>query len=513
MVSSCSSTVRLTFFGRQGNPCISRIVLSVFFWLSLGSSSLIAIDTPDLEQLSEEGIRVFTEYLTFDTTNPPGREIEAVQFLASILRSEGIPSTILEPVPGRANLYARLDGTGEEPPLLLLQHVDVVPSESDQWLVDPFSGAIRDEAIWGRGALDMKSLGTVHLMTFLALHRLDVPLNRDVILLATADEEAGGSLGLAWLFDNHSRLFQGVGLVLAEGGMNVVTGDRFDYVGVEVTQKVPLWLRLTVSGTSSHGSLPRPDSPAQRLVRALNRVLGYQSPVRVESSVAEFLGRIARLQPPTLQPLFQDPRQVLEDRSRLERFGSFYRSLFLNTINLTVLRSGEATNVVAPFALAELDCRLLPSQDPDHFVEELRLLIADPAIQIERILEFGPGMSPEPEQLYQAIREELEAQGAEAEVGPAVLPGFTDSHYFRAHGIPAYGFSPFPLSMGETYGVHGTNERIGLEDFRSGLAFFYRVVARLVLPTDPVSETTSPVRVPNPDGAAESSTDELQRDW
>lgn len=451
----------------------------------LAGSSLQAADQPDLDSLAEEGLRILADYLRVDTTNPPGNEEAAARFLARILRKEEIPFRILESAPGRANLYARLRGTGGASPLLLLQHMDVVPSNQNQWEIGPFSGELSQEAVWGRGALDMKGLGVVHLMTFLAIQRSKLPLNRDVILLATADEEAGGNLGLAWLMDNHFELLRGVGLVLGEGGANVVVDGRPAYIGIEVTQKVPLWLRLSVKGQSGHASILHPGSAPWRLVRALQRISTYQSPIRVEPSVARYFRRIARFQPPSQQQLFSGIRRVLEDRHLVAELGPYYGSLLQNTINLTVLRAGEATNAVPAEAVAELDCRLLPSQDIDQFVSDLTRLIDDPAVQIQRLLEFGPGYSPEDSELFTAVEEVLAAMGSPAEVGPSVLAGFTDSYHFRTAGIPAYGFTPFLAASGEARGVHGENERITVTDFRQGLSLFYRVVERLVRAPQP----------------------------
>ncbi len=451
----------------------------------LGGSFLHGADQPDLDSLAQEGLRILADYLRIDTTNPPGNEEAAARFFARILRKEDIPFRILESAPGRANLYARLRGSGGAPPLLLLQHMDVVPSDQDQWAVGPFSGELSQEALWGRGALDMKGLGVVHLMTFLAIQRSRLPLNRDVILLAAADEEAGGGLGVAWLMDNHFELLRGVGLVLAEGGTNVVVDGRPAYIGIEVSQKVPLWLRLSVKGQPGHGSTLHPESAPWRLIRALQKISNYGSPVRVEPSVARYFRRIARFQPPQQQQLFSGIRRVLEDRNLVGELGPYYGSLLQNTVNLTVLRAGEATNAVPAEAVAELDCRLLPSQDVDQFVSDLARLIDDPAVQIQRLLEFGPNASPEDSELFTAVEEVLATNDWAAEVGPSVLPGFTDSYHFRAAGIPAYGFTPFMAASGEGRGVHGENERITVPDFQQGLSLFYQVVERLVRSPQP----------------------------
>lgn len=457
---------------------VYRVISAGLAWL-LAGSAVFPADLVNLDSLADEGIRILSEYIRIDSSNPPGNEEAAARFLSRVLRREEIPYRILESAPRRVNLYARIRGTGQDAPLLLLQHMDVVPSDEDQWLIAPFSGEVTRDALWGRGTLDMKGLGVVHLMTFLGLQRSRQPLSRDVILLATADEEQGGGLGMAWLMDNHSELFRGVGLVLAEGGTNVIVDDQAAYIGLEVTQKVPLWLRLRVAGRPGHASIQQADSAPHRLVRALQRIATIPAAPRVEPSVARYFRRIARFQPPSLQTLFLGIRRVLEDHRLLDELSPYYRSLLQNTVNITVLRAGSSTNVIPGDAVAELDCRLLPSQDVNQFLADLIRVIDDPAVQVERLLEFEPGQSSEDSELFPAVEEVLAASGSSAEVGPSVLPGFTDSAFFRAAGIPAYGFTPFLAASGEGRGVHGDNERISVEDFRQGFRFFFRVVERL----------------------------------
>lgn len=445
------------------------------------TGSVMGADPPDFDALAEEGVGILVDYIRIDTSNPPGNESESARYLGDILRREGILHEILESAPGRANLIARLPGKGAGKPLILLQHMDVVPPEEHLWSVAPFSGLVRDGAVWGRGALDMKGLGVVHLMTLLALKRGGVPLDRDLILLATADEEAGSRLGMGWLADNHFDRFRRAGLVLTEGGANLVVDTRLAYVGIEVTQKVPVWLRLTVRGASGHGALLRKDSAPVRLIRALNRLLDYEAPLRAEEPVAAFFERIAPFQAGPARRFFADIRAALADPNfRPAHLGGYYAALLQNTVNLTILQAGHIINTVPTLAMADLDCRLLPGQNVEEFLAELIRIIDDPAVQVDRLLEFESGKSPADSELFGAVEKVLASWGMDAEVGPSVLPGFTDSHFFRVRGIPAYGFSPFRTAGEEARGVHGRDEKLSLADFRFGLEFFYRVVAELV---------------------------------
>ena len=476
----------------------SSAVLLLVFLLLWSSASASPGPTPawvpSFDDLSKEGLSLLSNYIKIDTSNPPGRELEAAQYLGAVLEKEGIPYEIFEPVPGRANLVARLEGSGSRAPLILLQHIDVVPPLEGPGGEEAFSGAIHDGAIWGRGSLDMKGLGIIQLLTLAALQRSGLPLTRDVILIATADEEAGSRLGTAWLMDNRQELFRNVGLVLTEGGGNIASGGRLAYVGLEGSQKAPLWLRLTARGSGGHGALLREMTATQRLIDSLSRVSRYRSPVRVGPSVERYFRRIAPFQPESVRPLFEDIRSAVADPAfDLERLGPYYGALLVNTINVTVLHAGASINSVPSEAVAELDCRLLQSEDPQEFLREIDSLIDDPSIEVEKLLDARAVRSPEKLELVQAVSDALDELGASAEVGPSVLPGYSDSRFFRARGIPSFGFSPF-RSVGENgQGIHGRNERLGLDDFRFGLEFFYRVVAHLVMPLSSDLNTRSTV--------------------
>ena len=204
----------------------------LLFGISAGAAS---------QTLEDEAVSWLQQYIQIDTINPPGNETRAVDFLAEIFEAEGIEYETAESAPGRGNIWARLEG-GDEPGLILLQHSDVVPANEEFWTIPVLSGAIRDGFILGRGARDMKGLGTLQLATFLALHRSGVALNRDVVFLATADEEAGGFYGVGWLIENRPEIFEDIGILLNEGGGTSRVGQQTVF-SVEVTQKVPVWLQ------------------------------------------------------------------------------------------------------------------------------------------------------------------------------------------------------------------------------------------------------------------------------
>jgi acetylornithine deacetylase/succinyl-diaminopimelate desuccinylase-like protein len=206
------------------------------------------------------------EYIRIDTTNPPGNESAGVGYLAAILEEAGIEFETAESAPGRGNLWARLKGGGE-PALVLLHHIDVVSADPRYWQVDPLAGEIRSGYVWGRGALDMKGTAIAQLQAFLALHASGARLTRDVLFVATADEEAGGAYGAGWLIEQHPEIFEGAGFLLNEGGGGTTMGGDEVFM-VEVTQKVPLWLKATARGQPGHGSTPQTATAVTRLLRA-----------------------------------------------------------------------------------------------------------------------------------------------------------------------------------------------------------------------------------------------------
>ncbi|HUG43348.1 MAG TPA: M20/M25/M40 family metallo-hydrolase, partial [Acidobacteriota bacterium] len=422
----------------------------------------IAAEALDLERMQRQATGWLAEYLRIDTANPPGNELEGALYLAELLRKEGIEPRLLEPAPARANLYARLNGDGSRRPLLLLHHMDVVPAEGNRWTHPPTSGHIGDGAIWGRGAVDAKGLGIAQLAVFLALKKSDTPLKRDVILLASADEEAGGRLGVEWLLNNYGSLFEDVEYVLTEGGGNISDKGKLLYVGVETAQKSPLWLRLTVRGQPGHGAVPREDSAVVRLIRALDRIVRFDPAIRLHPAVLRYFERIAPYQSEEARRHFENVADSVESSRIFRYLDPAQRSLLRNTISVTVLQGSAKTNVIASNAFAELDIRLLPDEDPEQFIRTLTDVIADPAVQLETLLRSESTFASEQAEFFDALRRVLQRTSPGAEVGPYVLPGFTDSRHFRARGVHAYGLNPFALEETEAMGVHGHDEHISI---------------------------------------------------
>lgn len=427
--------------------------------------------------LGDEAVARAQEYIRINTTNPPGNETKAVDFFARIFTQEGIQFDTASSAPGRGNIWARLKG-GSDPALVLLHHMDVVPADPRYWEVDPFAATIKDGMLYGRGTLDTKSLGIAHLETFLALHRAKIPLKRDVVFIATADEEAGGSYGVGWLVKNRPETFKGAGMVLNEGGSGAVEDGRQEF-SIEVTQKTPLWLKLIATGMPTHGSRPQISSAVNRLIRGLDRLQTYEFEPRVIPAADSYFKGLAQNAAPHWKEPFQNMAKAVTDRStllRLQMERPDLAALVRNTCSITMLQASNKINVVPPEAQAQIDCRLLPDQDQAAFLRELTGVLNDPGIRIERIMGFTAAVSPKDHPLYHAIADVTGRHFPGATITPAMQTGFTDSHFFRDLGIASYGFAPFLIPVADAAGVHGNNERISVENIRRGTAMMLEIV-------------------------------------
>jgi acetylornithine deacetylase/succinyl-diaminopimelate desuccinylase-like protein len=462
---------------RRFSLCSLLVSLTLF---ALPSQAVAqSVSSPDWNALDGEAVQKLSAYIRVDTTNPPGNEILAAQWYAKIFQAEGIPYQIAESAPGRGNILARLKGSGSEPALILLNHMDVVPVSRAYWTVDPFAGIIRDGYLWGRGSLDMKSLGVVELLAFLELHRLHVPLRRDVIFIGTADEEAGGNFGAGWVTKERPQWIAGAGFMLTEGAGSLADDSgKPIYFGVGPTEKTPAWLRLTATGRSGHGSVPIPDSAPNRLVAALDRLRQYRPPLELTPVVENMLRSHAPYEPEPWRTRFADPKSFLAQPGAydlLEQRPEILARL-TNTISITSLQGSNKTNIIPPEASAELDCRLLPGWTIDRWVAQIRSIINDPSIRVDVILNFPPAVSSTDTPLFASIEKAVHELYPQAGVVQTVDAGFTDSHFFRDKGIVSYGFEPFAVLMEDDARVHGDNERIPIKNYQEGLHLLWNIV-------------------------------------
>jgi acetylornithine deacetylase/succinyl-diaminopimelate desuccinylase-like protein len=436
------------------------------------------------QQYSDLAVTWMQEYLRIDTTNPPGNEMKTVAFYKKVLDQEGIENRAFEYAPGRGDLWARIPHTTSEAkrPIVLLNHMDVVTSDASHWKVPPFSGEIKDGYIWGRGAQDMKDEGLAQLIVMVMLQREKVALDRDVIFLAVADEEAEGT-GTDWFIKNQSALMGNAEFLINEGGENLRENGKVKYVGVDVGEKTTYWLRVTAHGRPGHGSRPNPDSAPNRLVRALDRISGYRTPLRVLPVVEEFLRDMAPYEPADRAAYYRNVRKAVEDKKfqeEVERDESL-NFLLRDTISLTMMGGSQQTNVIPPEAWASLDVRILPGGDPKVVLEGVRRAVNDPNVTIEPInAEFRvANYSGTDNALFAAIREVSGKYFPGTPVVPHITSGYTENQRYRPLGIVAYGFSPYAATEEEGNTEHGNDERIRVEEVRLGPKILFDVVAEV----------------------------------
>jgi acetylornithine deacetylase/succinyl-diaminopimelate desuccinylase-like protein len=439
--------------------------------------------TPDWNALATESQTVLADYLRINTTNPPGNEMLAAKFLKAILDREGIEARILDSTeigPNRANLYARLRGNGSKRAIALVHHMDVVPVTPSSWSVEPFSGAVRDGYIWGRGAIDMKGNGIAQLMAMIALKRSGAPLNRDIVFIGNSDEELG-STGAIIFVNRHPDLLKDVEYLITEGADNVLdSAGRVVYFGVGVSEKRTFWQRLTVNGVPSHGSRPTKLNPVPRLVAALYRISQYETPLHVTAGVDKFFRDIARTYPEPQSAWLSNVRTALDNPRAREWILSdvTWNAILRNTISLTGLSGSSKTNVIPGVATAEIDIRLLPDQDTTDFMRTLERIVADTAVHFTHLGNTkAPLESPIDTDLFRAIERAAHEREPGAFVTTPMETAATDRPTYRKVGITTYGFSPFKVPRAETQrGMHGNDERLSVENVGYGVHFYYDIL-------------------------------------
>jgi len=408
-------------------------------------------------------VALLQQYVRIDTSNPPGNELPGARFLAGVLEKEGIHAEIIESAPGRASVYARIAGKQHEGGLLLLNHIDVVPATKDGWTRPPFAAEVYLNQLYGRGSLDMKGIAICELLAFTGLARTHRMPERDVVFLASADEEAGGGKGVAWLLAHRPDIFEGIRYAINEGGITETTRERITYFGIEIGTKMTVKVLLRAHDRAS----------MQALRIALEPFITPLDPDRVLPEVREFLHDLA--------PLRIEQGQLLDDITRTIAAGKFwllpsgYRELMQNVVWAAKIESD------ARGATMHVSLYNLPDENPDARIAWLRAFAARHGVTIESVLEIsGPApLSSRHTPMFALIAAEAGRQYPGTRTGSEVLAvSYNDSRYLRARGIAAYGLMPFPTDWYQTQGIHAIDERARVDWIGSGVALMGRIVSR-----------------------------------
>ncbi len=443
---------------------------------------------PDWESVSAETISRLQTIIRFDTTNPPGNELPLALYLEAALQEEGIETTLFTPVENRAVLIGRIRGNGTKRPVLLLAHMDVVRVEREGWSVDPFAGEIRDGYLYGRGAIDDKGMLAANLTTMLLLRRrlsaTGDTLSRDVIFLATSDEESGGEWGMGWLVEKHPDVLNAE-FALNEGGRTRIIEGGQKYLAVQSAEKVSHVVAVTAKGSPGHAAIPLTDNAIFRLGRVLETLSRYAEPVMLTEITRKFFGQLAGIWPnhaektAMIDLVSGDAKRAEGGAGVLSRIPVF-NAILRNGISPTVLEGGKQFNVIPASAGAVLNVRTLPGQSIDKVVNRLRAIVLEPGVTIEVTQrgEESPASDPGSE-MFGAIAEAAHELDPKIAVVPYLSTGVTDSARLRRLGVKAYGILPFPMVQSDEERMHGNDERVPLESLHFGTRLIYDAISRI----------------------------------
>ncbi|HET7374392.1 MAG TPA: M20/M25/M40 family metallo-hydrolase [Gemmatimonadaceae bacterium] len=460
----------------------SRSIVLALAVASAAPVSRAAAQSPS----SDSTAALLSDLIRVNTSSPPGNTRGIAELLAPRFKAAGFDVKIIQtPDTGKAIIIARLQGDGSKRPVLLAAHADVVGVEREKWTVDPFAGVQKDGHVYGRGAIDFKGGIAVFARAAIMLAEQKVPLARDVIFLAEADEEGGGGYGTSWLAREHWPDIDAE-FALNEGGW-IMKGDdgRVRYVSISTADKSSIPLTVTAHGTSTHSSMPRPDNAIFALSRAMAKLSAYETPLTITPSQREFFTALSRTSKPPMSDYYRDV--VGSDPVRARRADSvvsqdpLLHSLIRNTIAPTIIAGGFRVNVIPGSAQATINLRLIPGSDPKAMVRDLARVIGDSTIALsigDRIYEPAPE-SPRNTDLYRALESAARATFPGAEVTPYVFQAGTDAGAWRSKGIPVYGIYPYPIDADELTRMHGNDEKVGVASLGQGTAMIYRTLVEV----------------------------------
>jgi len=448
---------------------------------------------PMLKEIEQEISHFLSQLINIDTTNPPGNETQAANFVAQYLAKDGFTSEVIESAPGRGSIITRLKGTGEKPSLLLLSHLDVVAANPTEWSVDPFTGTIKDGYVYGRGAYDMKGMTAVEVFTLKLLKKNKIPLKGDVVLAATADEEKGGEEGAGYLLRNHKQKVW-CPYVLNEGGGLAVPQKKGNVYPVQTAEKGILWFKIKAKGSPGHGSTPNTaDNAIVRMNKVITKLSEYQPETLYVPTLKQFLGEVSEINPDLKAPfknLLNNPdqsEQILDELAKTDKaLAEEIRPRTKTTITPTIIHGGVKENIIPSECEAVFDCRVLPGQSVDGTFTLIKSLLKDVGLDklsFEIIQIHDGNESPTQTPLYSVVTDVLREFEPNCGVTPTLTTGGTDSRFFRETGSVCYGFHPMrpdePNDELEKR-MHGIDERITVENLVFGTSIFYETVKRFM---------------------------------
>ncbi|HJO03557.1 MAG TPA: M20/M25/M40 family metallo-hydrolase [Acidobacteriota bacterium] len=441
---------------------------------------------PELEAgaLDAETLRHFQALLRFDTSDPPGVERPAAEYIRDVLEAEGIAVRMFATDENRPNVVARLRGSGTKPPLLIMGHTDTVNVDPDKWTYPPFSGTVVDGYVYSRGTVDDKDNVVAGLMVMLELARREVPLERDVIFLAESGEEGSTQYGIEFMVDNHLEEIEAE-YCLAEGGSVTRVSGVVRYASVETVEKIPYRVELVSRGVAGHGSVPLKTNPVAHLSKAIAAIADWRSPIRLNETTSEYFRRLATISEPEaaaryLQVL--DPETASDADEYFLEHEPRHASMLRSSLSPTIIDAGYRINVIPSDAGGSVDLRALPDEDIPTFLDEIRKVIDDPAVEVSlgQRNTRPPGEARLDTDAFHTIEANI-SKHYDTVTLPMMATGATDMAYLRARGIECYGIGPAidREDAPKGFGAHSDQERILLDELHRFVRFMWDVVVDL----------------------------------
>jgi acetylornithine deacetylase/succinyl-diaminopimelate desuccinylase-like protein len=456
---------------------VSRLLAA---FLLLCSLSFAQSRTLNAEAAQAEAAHFLSDLVKLDTQDPPGNESKVAEYIKAVLAKEGIEAELLKTDAGRDSVVARLKGDGSARPLLIMGHEDVVPVDRSHWTVEPFAAIEKDGYIYGRGAKDDKAMDAANLEVFLQLKRMNIPLKRDVILLAEASEEMSSTAGMNTLVAKYWDKLD-CEFALNEGGGGLVENGRVKYIAVATAEKMPRGAKLMASGSSGHGSIPRVDNAVIHLAAAVAKAGTWDTPSRLNETTAEFFKRLATISPPDEAAWYRDPLNP-QTQAILRVKKPQYYSMLRTSVVPTMLKAGIKSNVIPPTAEATLDIRMLPDEDVQNFPNLLAQAINDPQVkvvaEIDKLNMPAAPASKLGTVMFAALEHAQKKVLPDSITLPTMTTGATDSAFLRAKGVQAYGIG-VPATEEDGRTVHGNDERLEIKQLGTFVQFLFAAVTEV----------------------------------
>lgn len=449
--------------------------------LLIGSHAYSQVSEPDWAAVEEETLRHFRALLRFDTSDPPGRELPAAEYLRDVLEAEGIAVEMLSVDPERPNVVARLQGDGSQEPLLIMAHTDVVNVDPEKWTFPPFSATVDGGYVYGRGAVDDKDNLAAGLMVMLELKRQNVPLSRDVIFLAESGEEGATEYGIEFMVNEHFEKIEAE-FCLAEGGSVARVNREVVYGGVQTVEKLPYRLELAARGVAGHGSVPLQNNSVVRLAKAISAIADWRSPIRLNETTYTYFERLASISPPDAGERYLavlDSGRASEADEYFLAYEPRHASMLRSSLSPTIFDAGYRINVIPSESRASVDFRALPDENIQDYLEQIREVIGDDSIEVSlgQRNTRPAGQASINTTAFSAIEQNLQEHYGVITL-PTMSTGATDMAYLRARGVQCYGIGPAidreDAALG--FGAHSDQERILISEMNRFVRFNWDLV-------------------------------------